>query len=178
MTRPLLLCALLALCACLPDPFRGSQVVLELGTANPADLTNRPTQHYELFALLNGGLVPIGAFVVDEALVARAFTGLPLDQEEKLGVANRPSPDGLPQSGIELVTEANLADAQEILLTLEDNGDTDPTPARVVARATLAPNRRSVLFGDLQGEVPILGGRTVPLVQSRVAVVLGEHEVD
>ena len=165
--------------SCLPDPFRGSQVVLELGTQNQTDVANRPTEHYELFALINGGLVQVGAFVIDETLVAYTFTGQPLAEEEKIGVATRSSPDGLPQGGIEITTEANLADAEAILLTLEANGDTDPTPSeKVVGRAALSPTRRSVLFGELEGEVPVLGGRFVPLVESRVAVVLGEHEVE
>jgi hypothetical protein len=174
------LCALLCgLVACLPNPYRGSQVVLELGTFNQSDVANRDTEHYEVFALINGGLVRVGAFFIDEALVARAFTGLPAAQEEKLGVANRASPDGLPQGGIELVTQASLGDAQEILLTLEDNGDSDPAPSeRVVGRALLDGQRRSVLFGALEGEVPVLGGGVAPLVNSRVAVVLGEHEVE
>lgn len=175
----LALCLICALPGCLPDPYRGSQVVLELGTFNQSDVTNRATEHYEVFALVNGGLVRVGSFFVDEALVARSFTGLPPEQEEKLGVANRSSPDGLPQGGIELVTEASLGDAEEILLTLEDNGDSDPAPSeRVVGRAVLDGARRSVLFGDLEGELPVLGGRSVPLVNSRVAVVLGEHEVE
>ena len=158
--------------ACLPDPFRGSEVVLELGTANANDLQSRATQHYELFAQINGGLVSLGSFKVTETLEVLDFPS-----NEKLGVANRPSADGLPQRGFSLVTPANLADADALLLSVEADGETDPTPSDlIVGRCELAPGRRSTLACDFEGEVITLASVPVPLVDSRATVVLGEDE--
>ena len=157
---------------CLSDPFRGSEVVLELGTQNAGDIANLSTQHYEAFAEINGGLVSIGKFTIDQTLEARSFPN-----GEKLGVANRLSPDGLPQSGIFFVTPVNLADATDLLISIEDNGETDPSPnGTIVGRAPLAEGRRSVLVGLVTGAVPVITGGEVPLVESRVAVVLNEDE--
>lgn len=158
---------------CLPEPFRGSDVILELGTQSGPDIANRSTEHYELFATINQGVVSVGKFRVDNELVAWEHPGT-----EKIGVANRQPAGGLPQSGIRFTTEVNLADAEEILLTVEQNGETDISPSEVViGRGVMVDGRRSVLVADLEGDVPIIGG-TVPLVESRVAVVLGEDEVD
>ena len=170
----LLLASTASLGGCLADPFRGSDVVMELGTQSAGDLVNRSTQHYELFAVINEGLVSIGKFTIDRQLDARAFpTG------EKLGVANRLSPDGLQQSGIGFTTRINLADASELLLSIEENGETDPSiDGPIVGRALLESGRRSVLVGTVTGEVPVITGGTAPLVDSRVAVVLNEDEVD
>jgi hypothetical protein len=175
--RVLTIAAVLAAClcsgACLPEPFRGSDVVLEVGTQAGPDITNRSTEHYELFATINQGVVSIGKFRVDAELVAWEHPGT-----EKIGVANRQPAGGLPQSGIRFTTDVNLADAEEVFLTIEQNGETDLSPSeKVIGRGVLMDGRRSVLVADLEGEVPVLGA-TVPLVGSRVAVVLGEGEVD
>ncbi len=175
MNRPLaLLVAIVFSCpACLPDTFRGSDVVLEVGTQAGPDITNRSTEHYELFATVNQGVVSIGKFRVDAELVAWEHPGT-----QKIGVANRQPAGGLPQSGIRFTTDVNLADAENVFLTIEKNGETDLSPSEVViGRGTLVDGRRSVLVADLEGEVPVLGA-TVPLVDSRVAVILGEGEVD
>lgn len=159
--------------ACLPEPFRGSDVILEVGTQSAPDITNRSTEHYELFATINGGVVSVGKFRVDAELVAWEHPGT-----EKIGVANRQPAGGLPQSGIRFTTDVNLADAEEIILTIEQNGETDIAPSdRVIGRGPLVDGRRSVLVADLEGAVPVLGA-TVPLVDSRVAVILGEDEVN
>ncbi len=168
------LAALALLPACLSEPFRGSDVVLELGTQNAGDIASRSDGHYELFAVINEGLVSVGRFTVNRQLDALAVpTG------EKIGVANRLSPDGLLQSGIVFVTPANLADADELLLSIEPNGETDPgLNGLIVGRAPLVSGRRSVLVGAVTGAVPALTGGAVPLVDSHVAVVLNEDEVD
>ncbi len=159
---------------CLPDPFRGSEVVLELGTQNSGDLINRSTEHYELFVVINDGLISIGRFTINQQLDALDFPS-----GEKIGVATRLPAEGLPQSGIFFTTEANLAGATEVLISIEENGETDPSPGSViVGRGQLNDGQRSVLVGFVEGEVPTLAGGNVPLVDSRVAVVLGEEEVD
>lgn len=168
------LAATLALQGCLSDPFSGGEVVLELGTRNENDIANQEGQHYEVFAVVGRGTIKVGSFFVDETLVAYAFPG-----GEKVGVANRQPADGLPQSGIFLVTEANLAGAEQVVVSIAEDDDPRQSPGGfVVARGALDGERRSVLYGDLEGYVPVLGGGRVPLSRSRVALVLGEEEAE
>ena len=160
---------------CIVDPFSGSEVVLELGTANltPGDIVNRPNQHYELFAVMDGGgLVSIAKFSINKELLALSYPDG--DSDSPIGNATSLSSTGLPQSGIFLTTEANLENATGVLLSIETNGETDLAPERVVGEAEVFETNRSVLSGNLEGSVPKLGGGASALVDSRVAIILTE----
>ena len=161
-----------ALSGCLLEPFSGSEVVLELGTASLAasDIASDDNEHYALYAVMveTESLVLIDRFYIDDQLDARSYPDGAL-----LGVANRPS-GGLPEGGINLKSEADLADAVGVLLSIERNGETDPAPDAVVARGELEELNRSVLSGDLEGGVPRLDGGTAALVNSRVAIIIQE----
>jgi len=163
----------LLLSGCLLEPFTGAEVILELGTssANSGDIANRPAEHYELFAEIHGGLVSVGKFRIDENLNAVAFPS-----GEKIGAANQLG-EGLPESGIRFRTEVNLEDAEQVLITIEDNGETDLAPSeRIIGRSVLLPGPRSALVGDIEGEVPTVLGKA-PLVSSRVAILLTDDRV-
>lgn len=158
--------------ACLLEPYEGAEVIVELGSGalSAGDIANRRGQHYELFAVEDDGLISIGKFTVSAELDALSYP-----DAQKIGVASSLG-SGLPQSGIVLNTQANLSDARAVILSIEQDGETTPTPARVVARAELAETNRSVLSGDLIGAVPVIGGGERELVDSRVAVVLAQDE--
>lgn len=158
---------------CVLEPYTGSEVILELGTgsANSGDIANRPAEHYEVFVELHGGLVSVGKFRIDENLNAVSFPS-----GDKIGVANQLG-EGLPESGIRFRSDANLEDAVRVLITIEQNGETDLAPSeRIIARTLLGPGPRSALVGDLEGEVPTVLG-TAPLVDSRIAILLTDDRV-
>jgi hypothetical protein len=161
----------LALSSCLLEPFTGSDVILEFGTGtfNSGDVVNRSTQHYELFATLNDGVVSVGKFTIDERLDA-----FEVPSGERIGAASHQG-SSLPVSGIEFHTEVQLQDAEQILVSIEDNGDTDYSPnGPIVGRATLEVGDDGHPRGVLVGDVPTLAGSRAPLVESQVTILVSE----
>lgn len=89
--------------------------------------------------------------------------------------------------GIRLDTDVDLSEADGLFLSLETDGETDPQPAQVVARAAVArgedpltcahpetpPKRRGVLLGSF---VPVTDTRECPFPTGRVAIVPAEDE--
>ncbi|MEL6180802.1 MAG: hypothetical protein AAFS10_17705, partial [Myxococcota bacterium] len=159
--------------SCFLEPFTGSEVVLEVGTASLAagDIANRSDEHYALYTVMDesGSLIQVEEFTIDAQLNALSYP-----EGEAIGVANRPAPTGQPEGGITIRSEANLSRAVGVLLSIERNDDTDPAPDTVVGRGELMPGNRSVLFGVIEGSVPRVGGGESELVNSRVAIILDE----
>lgn len=144
MRRLLAISALLAAAAGCVDIYRGAIVQLKL-----VDLpASRASEHYELFAVVNGGAVEIQRFKV---LDARSDCGadpeltplgLRLVQayDNGLDQAGRCDPDrrlgtvdivvgARPLGGVRIDTPVDLGETPAMFLTIEPDGDSDPQPA-------------------------------------------------
>jgi hypothetical protein len=128
-------------------------------------------QHYELFAILNGGAVSLVKYDIRlTSLGGGAFQKQVLDHlnsEHQLGVvdgyANPPRPVG----GIRFLVPFDLAPASELFITLENNGDTDPVPSiEVVMDCELESVTRgtlSCLLSSADDKDVVLGSATLVL---------------
>ena len=147
---------------CLEEPFTGSRVVLTLQDL-PMSMAGA---HYELFANINNGVVPIQKFTVTSSLdVVDFYTGA------KLGIINRMASP--PKGGVVFFTDVNMAHAESVFLTTEQNGETDPGPSETtVMWGELTDGRPGVRSGQLEGSVYNPFTRRDEPVRGEIAVVL------
>lgn len=118
-------------------------------------------EHYQLFAVVNGGSVPIERFKVLRAvedcmqdadlvppltLVQAYDNGVSREevcvQSRRLGAVDEINlAAGLLVGGVRIDTAKDLSDAQSMFLSIEPDGDGDPRPAQVIMRADLGAGR-------------------------------------
>lgn len=146
----------LALASCV-DVYRGAIVQFNLTAAS----TSAPGEHYELFAVVNGGLVSLVKYKVVDNVAgcgADAATSVPLQLVQRYD-------DGVDQAGlcgidralgaidkidlgtatfvggVRVDTPVDLSGATRLIVSLEADGDSDPRPDQVILGADLAAGR-------------------------------------
>ncbi len=138
------------------DVFRGAVVQMNL-TEGQVEVSEAG-EHYELFAVVNGGLVSLERFKVFDSvdgclgdpettprtmLVQRYDAGASLealcDSGRRLGNVDRIDTTTLTLvGGVRIETPVDLSMVERLFVTVEPDGETDPAPARVVAGADMA----------------------------------------
>lgn len=138
----------LALTSCV-DVYRGAIIQMNVKSATPS----APGEHYALFAMVNGGAVPIERFkildsitgcegadpatVISVLLVQRYDDGVSAEElcetSRRLGNIDRNVLDrGALLGGIRVITDVDLSEADRLFISVEPDGDTDPAPGQVV----------------------------------------------
>ncbi len=142
-----LLC--LALTSCV-DVFRGAIVQVNLNAA----ATNAPGEHYELFAVIDGGVVPIERFKIFDSIADCAQdtevdpTARQLVQRYDDGASREALCDDSRRlgnvtilserlGGVRIETPIDLRDAERLLIAVEPDGETDPAPTHVLLAADM-----------------------------------------
>ncbi len=154
MSRILLLLVCVGVASCV-DIYRGAVIQLNLRSAD----VSAPGEHYELFAVVNGGAVPIERFKIVDSLLgcpdADADTTVPsklvqryddaasaeelCETSRRLGnVDTIVLSSGSLLGGIRVITDLDLSEATRLFISIEPDGDTDPAPTRVVVGGDLA----------------------------------------
>lgn len=149
--RALLPLALLA-AGCV-EIHRGATVAMNLEEAAAAG----PEEHYQLYAVVNGGPVALQRFkvlspirdcgaspaLVPDIQVVQAYdVGVSREAlcqpERRLGAIDKIDfATAANVGGIRVATEVDLSDATSVFVTVEADGDTDPRPGRVWLTAEL-----------------------------------------
>ncbi len=152
MRRLMLLCAL-ALTSCV-DIYRGAIVQMNLRSV----AVNEAGQHYELFAVVNGGAVSVGRFKVLDSIeqcrqdpllfpkvrLVQAYddgmdAAAQCDADGRLGTVDLvDTATGTLLGGVRIDTAVDLADAERVFVTVEPDGDADPRPGPAVLHADVA----------------------------------------
>ncbi|MCA9560282.1 MAG: hypothetical protein KC583_17155 [Myxococcales bacterium] len=135
------------------DIYRGAIVQFNLRRID----RSAPGEHYTLFAVVNGGAVPIAAFkvlsaardcgqdpdlVADVDLVQRYDDGADratlCGTDRRLGLVDKIDlATATLAGGVKVTTDVDLRDATSVFLSIEPDGDRDPAPDRVVMRAEI-----------------------------------------
>jgi hypothetical protein len=152
MRRLMWLCAL-ALTSCV-DIYRGAIVQMNLRSI----AVNADGQHYELFAVVNGGAVSVARFKVLDSIDGCGqdpllFPKVKLVQayDDGMDAAARCDPDGRLGTvdlvdtstgtllgGVRVDTAVDLSAAERVFVTVEADGEADPRPGEVVLHADVA----------------------------------------
>ncbi len=155
MRRLLAILCALALHGCV-DIYRGAIVQL---TISGGERNSAPGEHYELFAVVNGGVVRVERFKILDSLadcpdadsmtttqsdlVQRYDDGATraelCDTSRRLGnIDNVVLRTGTVLAGVRVTTDIDLSEAARVFISIEPDGETDPSPSRVVLGADLA----------------------------------------
>ncbi len=144
----------LALSSCV-DVNRGALVVLKLRAAVKS---NEAGQHYALYGVVNGGAVLVERFKVLDNLADCGFdpeTASPVqlvqrydegasmeslcDTGRRLGNVDKiDTSTATLVGGVRIETDVDLSDAERLFVSVEVDGDADPTPGTVAFGADLA----------------------------------------
>lgn len=136
---------------------RGAIVQMNLKSISPS----ADGEHYQLFAVVNGGAAPIARFKVLRAvedcgqdadivppltLVQAYDNGTDraevCDQSRRLGAVDEVNlAAGLLVGGVRIDTTTSLADAERVFISVEPDGDGDPRPSAVAMTAELGAGR-------------------------------------
>lgn len=149
------LLALALLAASCVETFRGAIVQMNLRSMP----SNADGQHYELFAVVNGGVVSVAKFKVldaieqcgqdpllapDVQLVQAYHDGMDAatqcHPDGRIGSVDRiDTASGVLLGGIRIDTPVDLSGAESVFVTVEADGETDPRPSYpVVLRGDVA----------------------------------------
>ena len=148
----LIVAALASLTSCV-DIYRGALVQFNLRQAT----RSAAGEHYEMFAVVNGGAVPIGRFKIlntlsdcggvagltaNVDLVARYDNGASVEDmcqsDRRLGLVDKVDlATATLAGGIKLSTPVDLSEADSVFITVEPDGDTDERPGAAVMRGDL-----------------------------------------
>lgn len=147
-----MLCLVLASCV---DVYRGAVVQMNLRNA----AVSAPGEHFELYAVINGGVVPLERFkivdsvagcpgadpdtTVSSKLVQRYDVGAGAaelcETSRRLGNVDRVDlASAALLGGVRVVTDVDLSEAERLFVSVEVDGETDPAPARIIYGADLA----------------------------------------
>lgn len=179
MARFALILGCLAAAAAMPgcvEVNRGAIVQMNLKSIAPSV----DGEHYQLFAVVNGGAAPIARFKVLRAIEecgqdADIVPPLTLvqaydngadraevcDPSRRLGAVDEVNlAVALLAGGVRIDTSKSLADAESVFISIEPDGDGDPRPTTVAMTAELGPGRSpqdAIVIGcieDYCDEVP------------------------